>query len=161
MTDFNVSFVGRDDQADLADLMLQANHHYWGENPGAQAMTQAAAHRIADGSAGCRAVVGRLGDAPVAFATFAILLPSLSEHGTLFMKDLYVSQSARGEGIGKRMMAFLAEFALEEGCRRFDWTAETDNPGALGFYDGLAAERVTEKVYFRFSGEDLTRMAKG
>jgi ribosomal protein S18 acetylase RimI-like enzyme len=44
---------------------------------------------------------------------------------------------------------------------RFDWTAETDNPEALHFYDGLGARRVAEKVYYRCEGETLHRLAAG
>jgi len=56
-------------------------------------------------------------------------------------------------------MRFLARLAVERGCVRFDWTAETDNPDALGFYDRLGARRVADKVYYRFDGEALQRLA--
>jgi ribosomal protein S18 acetylase RimI-like enzyme len=57
-------------------------------------------------------------------------------------------------------MAFLARLALERGCGRFDWTAETDNPETLAFYDRLGARRVEEKVYYRFDGEALNALAE-
>ena len=75
------------------------------------------------------------------------------------MKDLYTTDARRGFGIGKRMMAYMASLAVALGCKRFDWTAETDNPGAIRFYDDIAAERVEEKVYFRFSSQNLARLA--
>ncbi|KMW57175.1 YbjA protein [Candidatus Rhodobacter oscarellae] len=75
------------------------------------------------------------------------------------MKDLFVSERARGTGLGNLFMRHLARHAVELGCHRFDWTAETDNPRAVAFYDDLKAERVAEKVYFRFSDANLRAFA--
>jgi hypothetical protein len=57
-------------------------------------------------------------------------------------------------------MAWIARYAVEHDCVRFDWTAETSNPGALRFYSSLGARRVEEKIYFRFEGEDLLSFAE-
>ena len=75
------------------------------------------------------------------------------------MKDLFTVAEARGRGVGKVLMRFLARLAVERGCVRLDWTAETDNAAALSFYDRLGARRVTEKVYYRFDGEALAAFA--
>jgi ribosomal protein S18 acetylase RimI-like enzyme len=50
---------------------------------------------------------------------------------------------------------------VERGCVRFDWSAETDNPDALAFYDRLGAKRVAEKIYYRLEGEGLQQLAAG
>jgi ribosomal protein S18 acetylase RimI-like enzyme len=68
---------------------------------------------------------------------------------------------ARGQGVGRALMGFLARLAVQRGCVRFDWTAETDNPEALAFYDRLGAGRVAEKVYYRFDGDRLRQLAAG
>lgn len=75
------------------------------------------------------------------------------------MKDLFVSKNARGIGLGNQFMRYLARYAVELGCLRFDWTAEIDNPRAIAFYDELRASRIVEKVYFRFSDEKLREFA--
>ena len=59
------------------------------------------------------------------------------------------------------MLAHLAALAVARGCVRLDWTAETDNPGALAFYDRIGAKRITEKVYFQLDGDALKQMAAG
>ncbi|MEM9783902.1 MAG: GNAT family N-acetyltransferase [Pseudomonadota bacterium] len=143
----------------LASLLLEANRHYWGEVEGASEMTSEVARAIVDGRSGCRAVLALREDRPVGFATITILHPAPNENGTLFRKDLFVSESARGVGLGKIFMRYLAHYAVKLGCHRFDWTAESDNPRALRFYDDLTASRVSEKVYFRFSGSQLKGFA--
>lgn len=153
-------FATAEDQNALADLLLESNRHYWGAKDGAEAMTVASADAVISGRSGCRAVLAWVESAPVAFATISVLHPALNESGTLFMKDLFVSKNARGAGLGARFMHHLARLAVELGCQRFDWTAETDNARALQFYDNMGATRINEKVYFRFSGAELTSFAR-
>lgn len=145
----------------VAGLLLATNRYYWGKREGAEAATRRAAEDILSGGADCRMLLGFQGGEAVAYATFAILHPAPVERGTLFMKDIFIVEGARDRGLGDAMMRRVAALAVARGCLRFDWTAETDNPRALAFYDRLAAERVTEKVYFRFSGDGLARFAQG
>lgn len=155
MSDLQFRFAEEHEQAALAGLMLEANDHYWGEVDDADKMTYEAAGALVNGHSGCRAILAWNAGVPVGFATIAVLHPALNENGTLFMKDLFVSSPVRGTGLGHRFMRFLAHFAVELGCRRFDWTAESDNPRAIAFYDDLGASRVVEKVYFRLCDAEL------
>lgn len=152
-------FAEPKDHGALAELMLEANRHYWGEMDGAAEMTSKAADALVSGRSGCQAVVADSAGVLKGFATVSVLHPAPNENGTLFMKDLFVSEAARGTGLGARFMRHLAKHALELGCHRFDWTAETDNPRAVAFYDDLNASRVDEKVYFRFSDTELQAFA--
>ncbi|WP_235501098.1 GNAT family N-acetyltransferase [Tatumella sp. UCD-D_suzukii] len=56
-------------------------------------------------------------------------------------------------------MRFIAAFAVEHGCTRFDWTAETSNPKAADFYLSLGAVMVEEKQYFRLDNQRLAAFA--
>lgn len=154
-----IRFADPADQSTLAELLLASNRHYWGELDSAASMTAATADALISGKSGCKAVIAWLDGTPSAFATISVLHPALNEHGTLFMKDLFVAKGARGAGLGSHVMHHLAILAMELGCRRFDWTAETDNSKALAFYDALGATRVDEKVYFSFSDQSLMKFA--
>ena len=159
LSKFEFRFAELQDSDALAELMLEANRHYWGAADGAAEMTSKAAHALVNGQSGCRAVVACDAGVLKGFATVSILHPAPNESGTLFMKDLFVSKNTRGVGLGERFMRHLAKYAVELGCQRFDWTAETDNPRAVAFYDELKASRVREKLYFRFSDTDLKAFA--
>lgn len=95
----------------------------------------------------------------VGFATISILYPAPKLSGQVYMKDLFTSASSRGQGVGKMLMKFIAKYALENGCNRLDWTAETSNPIAGNFYLAIGAEQVQEKQYFRFEGSTLSHFA--
>ncbi|MEX0283549.1 MAG: N-acetyltransferase family protein [Paracoccaceae bacterium] len=161
MSDITIRRAEAADQPALAALMLESNRHYWGAWDGAEEMTDTAAQAIVNGQSGVQAYLAMEDDKPLGFATVTLLHPAPTAAGTLFLKDLYVSQAARRRGLGSLFMQALARIAQEQGCARFDWTAETDNPRALDFYDDLGAERVEEKVYFRLSGDLLRRVADG
>ncbi len=96
----------------------------------------------------------------LAFASYSILYPAPRLSGQLFMKDLFVSKRARGQGLGRALMVYLAREALDKGCLRMDWTAESTNPNAGRFYQAMGAALIEEKQYFRFEGEQLQRFAK-
>lgn len=148
------------EQAQLATLLLQSSRHYWGAAEGDESKAERMAGALATGQSGCAAVIASVEAVAQGFATYTLLHPAPTADGTLFLKDLYVSAAARGKGVGIALMRHLARVAYDLGCTRFDWTAETDNPSALAFYDELGAERVTEKVYFRLSADRLGEFAK-
>lgn len=152
------------DAADLdlvAELLLITSQYYWGPRDGAETASRNAANALLGGEADCRMLLGFQEETAVAYATFAIVYPAPNDRGSLFMKDLFVTDGARNQGTGEAMMRALAKLAVSRGCARFDWTAETDNPRALAFYDRLAAQRVTDKVYYRFAHDELARFAQG
>ena len=76
------------------------------------------------------------------------------------MKDLFTVEEARGLGIGEAIMRYLARYALDRGCGRFDWTTEDGNARAMAFYERLGARRVTDKVYYRLDGDTLAKLAE-
>ncbi|MEM8728296.1 MAG: GNAT family N-acetyltransferase [Pseudomonadota bacterium] len=153
----NISFrlATEADRSALGILLHETNQHYWGALNGAETLSRNAADEIVSGRSGCQAVLACVDDAACGFATFTVLHPALNASGTFIMKDLFVSKQARGLGLGGHFMRHLARMAVDMGCRRFDWTAETDNPRALAFYEELGAQLVAEKVYFRFCDDDL------
>ena len=154
-----IRLAGPGDAAALAELFHAVDRHYWASAaPSPAAMVEHVRQRVL-GAAACEIALAMLDGEAVGLATFAILYPAPGPSGQLFMKDLFTLAAARGRGVGHALMAFLARLALERGCGRFDWTAETDNPEALAFYDRLDARRVEEKVYFRVDGEALKALA--
>lgn len=77
------------------------------------------------------------------------------------MKELYVASADRGMGIGEKLMQWLAKYALDNRCARFDWTVDEANAGALRFYHQLGATHIKNKLYFRVAGGALSTLAAG
>lgn len=91
----------------------------------------------------------------VGFAAFSPIYPGPGLMSGLFMKELFVTAEARGNGVGKILVQAVAQIAVEQGHKRVDWTADRENSGLLGFYSGLGALAQNEKIFYRLSGDAL------
>jgi GNAT superfamily N-acetyltransferase len=78
-----------------------------------------------------------------------------------WLEDLYVSEPARGRGIGRALLAEVARIALERGCARLDWAVLDWNEPAMRFYESLGATRSGGWYAYRLSGEALEKAAGG
>ncbi|MEL6279557.1 MAG: GNAT family N-acetyltransferase [Pseudomonadota bacterium] len=112
---------------------------------------------IRPGDLGCLVVYD--GDRPVGYATYTIMVPPLK--GAMFVKEVFVSEPARGARVGDALMRTLAARAAEHGCVRLDWTADEDNEGAQRFYSRLGSDQLTSKIYYRVEEADLEAFARG
>lgn len=63
--------------------------------------------------------------------------PSRGARG-LYLDDLFTSPDARGRGVGRALLARLAELAREQGCDRVRWITAEDNATARRLYDDVA-----------------------
>lgn len=93
-------------------------------------------------------------------ASTAIAHPGIDLERLMFLKDLFVLDSARNKGVGRALVGFLAGYCCDKGIGRIDLTTEDWNEGALRFYDRLGAERHGQKISLRLSGEALRAAAK-
>jgi ribosomal protein S18 acetylase RimI-like enzyme len=93
------------------------------------------------------------------FAAFSAIHPGPGLKPGIFLKELYVSGSQRGRGLGRALMQKLASLAKERELTRIDWTAKAENTRLLSFYEELGGARKPDKVFFRLDGEALARLA--
>jgi GNAT superfamily N-acetyltransferase len=97
---------------------------------------------------------------PVGFALFFHNFSTFLGKPGIYLEDLFVRPHARGRGIGKLLLAWLARTALERGCARLDWAVLDWNEPSIGFYLGLGAQRMDEWTTFRLTGTALHALAK-
>jgi GNAT superfamily N-acetyltransferase len=79
------------------------------------------------------------------------------EHG-IYLEDLFVRPSARGAGLGKALLATLAEECVARGYTRLQWWVLDWNAPAIGFYKSLGAIPMDEWTVFRLTGEGLGQL---
>ena len=63
------------------------------------------------------------------------------------MNDLFVDESARGQGVGRALIEASAAVARERGVPFVEWATAPDNHTAQRLYDSTGAER-TEWVSY-------------
>ena len=101
-----------------------------------------------------------LDDTPVGFALFFHNFSTFIGKPGIYLEDLFVRPQARGRGLGKRLLSWLARTAVERGCARLDWAVLDWNEPSIGFYLGLGAQRMDAWTTFRLSGDALQQLAQ-
>ena len=98
---------------------------------------------------------------PVGFALFFHNFSTFIGKPGIYLEDLFVRPQARGRGIGRRLLAWLARTTLERGCARLDWAVLDWNLPSIGFYRSLGAVAQDEWTNMRVSGAALEDLARG
>lgn len=94
----------------------------------------------------------------VGFALFFTNYSTFEGRPGLYVEDLFVEETARGRGIGGRLMARLAAIALARGCTRLDLAVLHWNP-ARDFYHRLGFRRLADWLPYRLAGGGLRGLA--
>ncbi|SCL41274.1 Acetyltransferase (GNAT) family protein [Micromonospora pallida] len=97
-------------------------------------------------------------DQPLAFALWLLNFSTWAGTHGIHLEDLYVRPSARGTGVGRRLLATLAARCVERGYRRLEWMMLDWNPAA-GFYRAIDASTIDDWVPYRLDGAALRRLA--
>ncbi|MCX4785435.1 GNAT family N-acetyltransferase [Streptomyces sp. NBC_01221] len=86
----------------------------------------------------------------VGLAAYSFLWPAAGSSHSLFLKELYVRDTLRRQGVGARLMKELrAIAAARSGCSRVEWMTDRDNPIARGFYRSLGFAEFDGKIVYR------------
>ncbi|MEU9460454.1 cyclophane-containing RiPP N-acetyltransferase HaaN [Streptomyces sp. NPDC048312] len=86
----------------------------------------------------------------VGLAAYSFLWPAAGSSHSLFLKELYVRDTLRRQGVGARLMDELrALAAARPGCSRVEWMTDRDNPNARAFYKSLGFAEFDGKIVYR------------
>lgn len=83
----------------------------------------------------------RRGGRVVGYACLYWHFSSTQAKETVLMNDLFVEESARGQGVGRALIEATAEVARERGVPSIEWSTAPDNHTAQRLYDSTGAER--------------------
>jgi GNAT superfamily N-acetyltransferase len=96
---------------------------------------------------------------PVGFALFFHTFSTFLGQPGIYLEDLFVVPEARGQGVGKALLAELARLAVARGCGRVEWAVLDWNAPAIRFYDSLGARPNQEWTVYRLTGAPLAALA--
>jgi GNAT superfamily N-acetyltransferase len=85
----------------------------------------------------------------VGLATYSYLWPAAGVTRSLYLKELYVTDTYRRKGVGARLMQEIFSVARAQNCSRVEWTSEVENVDARQFYSTTGASLQDGKVLFR------------
>ncbi len=96
----------------------------------------------------------------VGFALFFTNYSTFLTQPGIYLEDLFVLPGYRRRGIGKAILTYLAQLAVERSCGRLEWSVLDWNQPAIAFYHRLGAAILEDWRICRVTGESLTQLAK-
>jgi GNAT superfamily N-acetyltransferase len=152
---FTVRPPGAHETVALAAILEAMETHYAGTSPD----PLPAAARLLAGTAPARALVAAAEDGRfLGVALYAPLFPGVGFGDILYLKDVFVREDARGQGVARALIGAIAAEARAQGCERVEWSTDRANAVARAAYAALGvAER--DKVSYQLRGEPLARLA--
>jgi len=105
------------------------------------------------------AAIAHAGEEPAGMAVFFHTFSTFRGRPGLYVEDIFVEEKWRGQGLGKALMAYMANLAVERGCARLEWSVLDWNEPAIGFYRSLGAKPMDQWTVYRLTDEALVQLA--
>jgi ribosomal protein S18 acetylase RimI-like enzyme len=96
---------------------------------------------------------------PAAIALYFYNYSTWRARPGIYLEDLYVRQSERKNGYGKRLLVELAKEVVAMQGGRLEWSVLKWNEPSIKFYENIGATTMNEWVGMRVDGENLGKLA--
>ncbi|MET3924786.1 GNAT family N-acetyltransferase [Devosia sp. 2618] len=95
---------------------------------------------------------------PVGFALWFYTYSTFQGRHGIWLEDLYVDPSLRGQGIGKQLLVDLARRCVAEDLGRFEWWVLDWNEPSINFYKSQGGVMQDEWTKVRVDGDALAKL---
>ena len=94
----------------------------------------------------------------VGFAAFYPVFSTFAAKPGLWMDDLFVEERLRSRGIGRLLLAALAEEASRRGCCKLEWSLQKSNARGIAFYEREGAVVREENRFAKLDEAGIARL---
>ena len=78
---------------------------------------------------------------------------------SLYLEDLFIIPEARGKKLGMMTMKYLANYAVDTDCYRFEWQVLDWNEPSINFYRTINTDLDSEWINCRLEGDAIKLLA--
>ena len=150
-----------DDAETLQDLILELAAYERLLDEAEPSVDLLREHLSEEALTGCEALIAETDEGTaVGFALFFHNYSTFLTNAGLYVEDLFVKATYRGEGIGFALFQRLAKIAEARGCRRMDWAVLDWNEEAIDFYEEVGAEPLDDWTLMRLDEESIEAVAE-
>jgi len=106
-------------------------------------------------------IIAEAGTEPAGFAVFFHSYSTFHGRPGVYLEDLFVKPLFRGRGLGRLLLAAVAQVAIDRRCPRMEWAVLDWNETALRVYRAVGAKPMDEWTVQRLEGQALLALAQG
>lgn len=149
-----------DDAETLQDLILELAAYERLMDEAEPSVELLREHLSEEALTGCEALIAETDTGTaVGFALFFHNYSTFLTNAGLYVEDLFVKSTYRGEGIGFALLKRCAEIAEARGCRRMEWAVLDWNTDAIDFYEEVGAEPMDDWTTMRMDEKAIEEVA--
>lgn len=134
----DISYARAQDKADWLPLWRAYLDFY--QNPLPEEVTDSTFGRFLDPREPMVLLLAREGRDVLGFVTLVMHRSTWARTYYVYLEDLFVSEAARGKGVGRRLIEAVIEHARSRDCERVYWVTHAHNETARKLYDKLASD---------------------
>lgn len=92
---------------------------------------------------------------PIGFILYGLLMSTFTGKPTLYLEDIFIDESERGNGYGKLIFSELKKIAVNNNYGRMDWQCLDWNKPSINFYLNMDAKPMDGWTMYRFDEDKL------
>ncbi len=135
VNDITLSPVTQADHVEWLGLWAQYLRFYKADI--SDAVTEITWQRLLNRNEPMGCILARDGDRAVGFANHVQHRSTWTSGDYLYLEDLFVDPSVRGQGVGRKLINSLYALASQAGCSRVYWHTHQTNATAMLLYDRI------------------------
>jgi len=104
------------------------------------------------------ALLAKLDGEAIGYAVYFKNFSTFFGRAGIYLEDLYIKPSFRGNGYGKKLFQFVGSVAKENGYPRYEWSCLDWNEPSRQFYQRMGAIRMEDWTVHRLTGDALEKL---
>lgn len=161
MSTLRIETAGPEDATDIHTLIVELCKYEREDPQTTVKATPESLHRqLSSESPPFRCLIARRGDELLGFALYFFNYSTWRGQPGLYLEDLFIRPSARGQGLGRRLLRELAQIAVDANCQRMEWMVLDWNEPAIAFYRALGAELLDGWTTCRLTRNGIETLAR-
>jgi GNAT superfamily N-acetyltransferase len=156
-TNFEIKPATIEDAQTIVDL-IKAIAEYEKLLDQVQATTETIIEHLFSKKSYAECIIAFENNKPIGFALYFHNFSTFVSKPGIYLEDLFVLESHRGNGYGKKLLLQVIALAKQRNCGRVEWSVLNWNKPAIDFYESLGATAMNEWTTYRLNEEKISTL---
>lgn len=157
ITNFEIKPATINDAQTIVDL-IKAIAEYEKLSDQVQSTTETIIEHLFSQKSYAECIIAFENNEPIGFALFFHNFSTFVSKPGIYLEDLFVLESHRGKGYGKKLLLQVIALAKQRNCGRVEWCVLNWNKPAIDFYESIGATAMNEWTTYRLNEETINKL---